>query len=115
MRKTFVWIIALMLLVTFAKVYSEDTMKEVVVKSSVQCEMCDEAIQKAFKKVSGVESVKVDLEKQEVTVKFDSDKTSEERIKRILTKIGYDADDEPADPKAYKKLPNCCKKPEDRK
>ena len=31
-------------------------------------------------------------------------------LKKAVTKVGYDADDLPADPKAYDDLPKCCKK-----
>jgi hypothetical protein len=34
-----------------------------------------------------------------------------EKIRIAITKSGYDADSLKADPKAFKHLPECCKKP----
>ena len=36
-----------------------------------------------------------------------------ENIKALIANVGYDADDVTAEPDAYKRLPTCCKKPED--
>jgi mercuric ion binding protein len=41
------------------------------------------------------------------------DRTTIENIKTAIANIGYDADDVTADEEAYKKLPTCCKKPQD--
>jgi len=45
-----------------------------------------------------------------LTVEYKLGKTSPEKIRTAVSKIGYDADDVVADPKAYEKLPECCKK-----
>lgn len=89
--------------------------KELVIKSTPQCEMCVKTIKKGLKKVDGVEKVDVNLEKSEVKVVFDDEDTNENEIKIALTKLGYKADDLKADAKAYDKLSDCCKLPEDRK
>ena len=39
--------------------------------------------------------------------------TNIENVKTAIANAGYDADDVKADEGAYKKLPKCCKKPED--
>ncbi len=91
---------------------AQETAKEIKIKTSAQCEMCKDRIEKALKKADGVISSDLDLETKEVTVKYKEAETSPEAIRKVITKVGYDADDQPANEKAYNKLPKCCKKPE---
>ena len=89
--------------------------QEKTIKVSSQCEMCKERIEKHLAFEKGVKSSVVNLKKSEVTVKFNAKKTSVEKLRKSLSKLGYDADDVKANKKAYDKLPGCCKKPEDKK
>jgi periplasmic mercuric ion binding protein len=57
--------------------------------------------------------VKVDYKNHTCKVTYIWDRTTIENIKTAIANIGYDAGDVAADPEAYKKLPTCCKKPED--
>lgn len=90
-------------------IYAE-TSQEVKIKTSAQCEQCKDRIEKALNKAKGVISSDLDLETKEVKVVFDSEQTDIEKIKDVISKTGYDADDIPANKKAYKKLPKCCQK-----
>lgn len=83
---------------------------EVKIKTSAQCEMCKNRIEKDMAFEKGVKTVKLDLETKVLTVTYNEKKTDPEKLRNAVTKIGYDADDMEADPKAYAKLPACCKK-----
>lgn len=76
---------------------------------TVACGSCDATITKAVKKVAGVKSVKVDVEKKTATVSFASGKTNLEKLEKAISKAGYDANDTKRDPVAYEKLDACCK------
>ena len=80
---------------------------------TVQCDMCKERIETYLKRYDGVTYVNVNVKKKETTVKYLTDRTNVENIKTAIANAGYDADDVPANPDAYKELPKCCKKPED--
>lgn len=80
---------------------------------TVQCAMCKEAIERYFIQKEGVQSCKVDFKKKTATVKYYTDRTNVENIKTAIANVGYDADDVTANEDSYKKLPTCCKKPED--
>lgn len=82
----------------------------ITIKTSAQCEMCKERIEKAMAYEKGVVSTNLDIETQVLTVKYKVAKTTPEKIKIAITKIGYDADDLKADLKAHDKLPKCCQK-----
>ncbi len=83
------------------------------IKTSSQCGDCKERIEEALAFEKGVKSSALDLETKIVTVTYKAGKTTPEKIRKAISKVGYDADDVPAENKAYGKLPACCKKPDD--
>ena len=80
---------------------SAQSKQYIEIQTSAQCATCKAAIEKA---VGAIEGVKI------VAVKYDSEKTNVAAIKSAITTIGYDADEVPADAKAYEELHSCCKK-----
>lgn len=85
----------------------------VKIKTSAQCGMCKDRIEEALAFEKGVKKSELDLDTKIVTVSYKPAKTSVDKIRKAITKVGYDADDVPSDKKAYSKLPACCKKPDD--
>ncbi len=90
---------------------AQKTTKVEINTPTMQCEMCVAKIEKALFKQPGISSYKVDLKKKKTTVNYIADRTNPETIRVMIANAGYDADDEAAEPEAYKKLPKCCKKP----
>jgi periplasmic mercuric ion binding protein len=84
--------------------------EEVKIQTSAVCGMCKERIEHDLAFEKGVKSVSLDDDTKVVTVGYSPKKTNPDNIRLALSKIGYDADDVKADPVAYEKLPNCCKK-----
>jgi copper chaperone CopZ len=82
---------------------------------SAQCEICESNITKALNKVKGIENFKIDIDGKIIHVNYDKNTTTISKIETAITSAGYDANNKTADPVAYSKLDNCCKKPEDRK
>ena len=80
------------------------------IKTSAVCGTCKSSIEKALKSTSGVKSAKLDVKTKVVTVTYDAGKTDPAKIREAISKVGYDADDVKADPAAYSKLHECCKK-----
>ena len=80
---------------------------------TVQCESCKNRIETYLKRYNGVSTVNVNYKKKETTVKYITDRINEEEIKAAIANAGYDANDVKANPDSYKRLPECCKKPED--
>ena len=96
--------------VSFAQI---KPVEKVVIKTpTVQCESCKERIEKYLKQEPGVSSVKVDYKKKTTTITYLTDRNNVEGLKTAIANAGYDADDVTANDDSYKKLPNCCKKPE---
>jgi mercuric ion binding protein len=79
----------------------------------VMCEACKARLEEYLKRYDGIGAVTVNYHKGEVVVKYLSDRINIETIKAAIANAGYDADDIPANPDAYKLLPKTCKKFED--
>jgi copper chaperone CopZ len=103
-------IITLVLLIFSSIILQAENTQEIKIKTSAQCEQCKERIEKALNKSKGILKAELDLETKEAIVLFDSEQTDAQKIRQIISKTGYDADDVPANKKAYNKLPQCCKK-----
>lgn len=86
--------------------------KEVTFKSSINCDMCKEKIEKDLVLTKGVKKVVVNVDKKEIKVTYNAEKTTEAKIKTAISKIGYDANDVIADKKAHDRLAKCCQKSE---
>lgn len=102
----------LSLLALFAMSFSISTTAKsetIVIKSSMVCDMCQDAIRDGLAYVKGIRRVTTDLDNNEITVKYNPKRISAEDIKQEITKIGYAADDMEADEAAYAALPECCK------
>ncbi len=84
--------------------------EEIKIQTSAQCEQCKERIEKDMAFEKGVKYVDLDLDTKILTVQYKTAKTDPENLREAVSEIGYDADDVPADPEAYKKLPDCCQK-----
>ena len=80
---------------------------------TVGCEECKTRLETYLKRYDGVSFINVNWRKKETTVKYLTDRINIEEIKTAIANAGYDADDVPANPESYKRLPQTCKKPED--
>jgi len=80
------------------------------IQTSAECNMCKMRIEKEMAFEKGVKSSNLNLDDMVLMVIYNSKKTDPETIKKRISLTGYDADGIPADPKAYDKLPDCCKK-----
>ena len=84
--------------------------KEIKIQTSAVCGMCKERIESNMKFEKGITFVELDDKTKVVTLKYRVAKTNPDKIRKAISKLGYDADDVLADKKAYDKLPTCCKK-----
>ncbi len=84
--------------------------EEVQIQTSAVCGMCEERIEGNIAYEKGVKKVELDDETKIVTIGFDPRKTNADNMRTAISKLGYDADDVPADKEAYEKLPACCQK-----
>lgn len=63
--------------------------KEVTFNVHIHCENCVQKIQENIAFEKGVKDMKVSLEDQTVMLKYDTSKTSEEKLKAAIEELGY--------------------------
>jgi copper chaperone CopZ len=83
---------------------------ELKIKTSAVCGQCKDRIEKGMAYEKGIKDVALDVDTKIATVKYNPAKTTPDEIRLAISKLGYDADNIPADKAAYDKLPPCCKK-----
>ncbi len=69
----------------------ENHIKMVTFDVSMSCENCKKTIEKNIAFEKGIKDMKVDLSTKQVTLKFDSRKTDEQKIIQAFEKLGYNA------------------------
>ncbi|WP_080055712.1 heavy-metal-associated domain-containing protein [Spirosoma aerolatum] len=88
----------------------DDKEKEVKIKTSAICGMCKARIERNLSFEKGVKEADLDVKTKVVTIKYNPAKTDVTKLKSVISKTGYDADEVVADQAGYNKLPSCCKK-----
>lgn len=81
---------------------------EVVIQTSAECGSCKERLEGKLNYTKGVKYAELDLQTMKLTVGYAPKKISIDQIKKIISDLGYDADEVKADPEALKRLPVCC-------
>ena len=89
---------------------SENKTAEIAL-NTIQCGMCTDKIASGLGKLEGVVKVDVDLEKKIGKVVYKAGVINLGVIEKAIAAIGYDANNTPAEPKAYSELDMCCKVP----
>ncbi len=88
----------------------------IVIKTNIYCDHCKECgscggkIERDLGFDKGIKLVRLDDKAMTITVTYNPKKTNPEKIRQTISRYGYDADDVKADPDAYSRLDDCCKK-----
>ncbi|MCW3086316.1 MAG: hypothetical protein JWP12_3682 [Bacteroidetes bacterium] len=102
---------AVVMFVLFAaSAKAQNNTAELKIKTSATCEMCKATIEKYMAFEKGVKKSELDVASKILTVTYNPQKTTPEKLRIAVSKSGYDADDVKADPKAFAKLEECCRK-----
>lgn len=103
--------LALLLASLTAKAQTQNNNQQTVsIKTSAVCGMCKRTIEKAVAGQNGVSSTSLNVDSKILTVVFDTRKTDTDKLRKVVTEVGYDADSLHAQQKAYNNLNACCKK-----
>ncbi len=103
-------ILLVMAMVGTAMVANAKDIKTVVLTTSpvMHCESCENKIKGNLKFEKGVKKIDTDIAAQKVTVEYDADKTSEDKIIAAFTKFGYTASKKEAAAVCGKTSEGCC-------
>ncbi len=71
---------------------SAKDIRTLIVKPTPQmhCENCENKIKKNVRFAKGVKNIRTNLEQQTVTIEYDAEKGSQEKIAKEFKKIGFD-------------------------
>jgi len=100
----------------FTSIAQTKKTEKAVIKTNIycdhckDCETCGKSFQTEMLKISGVKMYELDEKNMTLTVYYNPKKTDLKTIRVAISKLGYDADEVPADLTAYEKLDGCCKK-----
>jgi periplasmic mercuric ion binding protein len=100
----------ILVMLSTLSVSAQAQQEEVKIKTSAVCKMCKATIEKSLAYEKGIKEATLDVLSQTVTVRYNPKKTDAEQIKKAINETGYDADQLPADARAYDRLDDCCKK-----
>jgi periplasmic mercuric ion binding protein len=103
-----IFVLAFSRFITAQEAVQESKYKEIEIKTTAQCGMCKERIEEAVNDLDGIQKADLDVETKVLTVNYDPEEVDSEDIRKAVTRVGYDADDNKASKRAYKKLPKCC-------
>jgi periplasmic mercuric ion binding protein len=108
--KSIFLVMSVLLITTMCGFGLADKNTEIKIKTSAVCGMCKDRIEQGLAFEKGIKDVSLDVETKIATVKYNPAKITPEEIRKLISKLGYDADTVAADKTAYDKLPKCCKK-----
>lgn len=84
-------IVAIAIAGTFLPAHAGELQKIALEVKGMRCATCPLTVKVVLKRQPGVEEVKMDADKRTAEVKFDSAKTSPERLAQVVTQAGYPA------------------------
>ncbi len=108
-------ILVLLLLAGTMQAQEGKTIQKAVIKTSItcdhckQCETCGGLLETTLLKSKGIQMITLNEKEATIDVIYNSKKTDLSTIKTAISKLGYAADEVPADPKGYELLDGCCK------
>ena len=80
----------------------------VIIHTSAECAECEARLEEGLNFTKGVVFAELDLESQNVTIKYSTKKTDKAKLKEVINGLGYDADEQKTTPEALRNLPTCC-------
>ena len=80
-----------------------------IINTSAECNSCKVRLEEKLNHISGIRFAELNLESKDLRVSYNSKKISLNKIRNIISQVGYNADNIIANPNSVKKLPDCCK------
>jgi copper chaperone CopZ len=106
--KNIMMLSVLMLLSACGIANGQSSKETVSIQTNAQCGECKERIEEKLNYTSGVVYGELDLDTKIVEVKYKSSKISADEVRKVISDLGYSADEVKADPQAQSALPKCC-------
>ena len=105
MRKLIIVLFSILTVNAWAQ---KETVKILTSAPCVDMLCCKEKIEEEMQFTRGVTAVDLEIETGILTVSFKTKKTDIDKLRQVISSIGYNADDVKGNQKAHDKLPSCC-------
>lgn len=88
MKKILLFLAAFMM---SAAIYAKGEVKKVVFTTNpvMHCDGCENKIKNHMKFEKGIKKIETNIERQEVVITYDAEKTTPEKLVKAFSKIGY--------------------------
>jgi len=98
MKKTITLMLAILLMAVSAEAFAQKkdkkaNMEEVTFVTNMHCKNCEKKCDANLPFEKGVKDYKADLQAKTIYFKFDSRKTSKEKLAKAIEKLGYTAEE----------------------
>ena len=104
----FMTFLFLYLLIGYTNAQGKKVMTSII-NTSAECNSCKVRLEEKLNHITGIRFAELNIESKDLKVSYNSKKISLNKIRNIISKVGYNADDIPANANSVKKLPDCCK------
>ena len=101
-------IIALFSILTINAWAQKETLEILTSAACYEGPCCKDRMEEEMQFTRGVTAVGFDIESQVLTVTFKTKKTDADKLRKVISLLGYNADDVKANKKAHDNLPSCC-------
>jgi len=102
-------LLALMAIVTMGAYAQKEQTVTIKTNASLNCDKCANRFKENVPFFKGVSTYTYDKATGVLTINYNDKKTSPDQLRQQISKLGYNADNVPADAAAREKLPACCK------
>ncbi len=108
--------LTLLLFFAAGQLFAQNKKETIVIKTQVYCdhckvcETCGGKMETDLYYVKGIKLVNYNEADMTISVTYKPKKITPDEIRKEIAKLGFAADNIPADPLAYEKLDGCCKK-----
>ena len=106
--KYFMLFLFLYLLIGYTNAQEKKVMISII-NTSAECNSCKVRLEEKLNHISGIRFAELNLESKDLKVSYNSKKISLNKIRNIISQVGYNADHIPAKANSVKNLPDCCK------
>lgn len=102
-------ILAIMAVFSLSAFAQKSNIQTVVIQTNGVCQKCADKFSENVPFFKGVKTYSYDMKTAKLTINYDASKTDPDQLRKQISKLGYNADNVPADKAAREALPACCK------
>ena len=99
---------AIMAVFSFSAFAQKTATETVVIQTNGVCQKCADRFSENVPYFKGVKTYSYDMKTAKLTINYDAKKTNPDQLRKEISKLGYNADNVPADKEARAALPACC-------